>query len=87
MVLAGLASTSILHLQSPSLSSPLPCLTLSEAVGGAPADDQTLLQQLKVLRREKDDRQGGRAEQLAPAANNLHKNQQHQLSLSRTLLK
>ena len=53
-------------------------LTYSQATGDAPAGDQTLLQQLEELRREKEE-QVQRAEQLAVANTNLRQNQ-HLLS-------
>ena len=56
--------------------------TYSQATGGAPAGDQTLLQQLEELRREKE-KQEQRAEQLAVANSNLSHNQQQ---LSQQLL-
>ena len=49
--------------------------TYSQAVGGAPAGDLTLLQQLEDMRREKEE-QARRAEQLAVANANLLHNQQ-----------
>ena len=58
---------------SPAAS--LPSTTISQAMGGAPQGDLTLLQQIEQLRREKEE-ETRRADQLAVANTNLRDGQQ-----------